>query len=181
VKKVCWLAAFACAALWTSLCDAQDAASAPQASRGMQMLSIDEAVNAAVDHNFNLLAARANLTIAEAQMISARLRPNSYFNQLRASGAPPAEAAFQGAQVRLRTVLMTTLLAMLGLTPMALSHAIGSEVQKPLAVVIIGGLFSAAALTLIVLPVLYVVFEEVRGREPVLLPHQAVPEALPNS
>jgi len=76
VKKVCWLAAFACAALWTSLCDAQDAASAPQASRGMQMLSIDEAVNAAVDHNFNLLAARANLTIAEAQMISARLRPN---------------------------------------------------------------------------------------------------------
>ena len=50
--------------------------------------------------------------------------------------------------MRLRTVLMTTLLAMLGLLPMALSHSIGSEVQKPLAVVIIGGLFSAAALTL---------------------------------
>ena len=46
-----------------------------------------------------------------------------------------------------------------GLTPMALSHAIGSEVQRPLAVVIIGGLFSAAALTLIVLPALYVMFE----------------------
>jgi len=76
---------------------------------------------------------------------------------------------------------MTTLLAMLGLTPMALSHAIGSEVQKPLAVVIIGGLFSAAALTLIVLPVLYVVFEEARGREPLLLPHEAVPGAMPNS
>ena len=60
--------------------------------------------------------------------------------------------------MRLRTVLMTTLLAMLGLTPMALSHSIGSEVQRPLAVVIIGGLFSAAALTLIVLPALYVVF-----------------------
>ena len=56
---------------------------------------------------------------------------------------------------RLRTVLMTTLLAMLGLMPMALSHSIGSEVQRPLAVVIIGGLFSAAALTLIVLPTLY--------------------------
>jgi cobalt-zinc-cadmium resistance protein CzcA len=106
----------------------------------------------------------------------------SYFNQLRANGFSPKDAAFEGAQVRLRTVLMTTLLAMLGLTPMALSHAIGSEVQKPLAVVIIGGLFSAAALTLIVLPVLYVVFEEARGREPLLLPHQgAVPDAMPNS
>jgi cobalt-zinc-cadmium resistance protein CzcA len=51
---------------------------------------------------------------------------------------------------------MTTLLAMLGLMPMALSHSIGSEVQRPLAVVIIGGLFSAAALTLVVLPALYV-------------------------
>ena len=54
---------------------------------------------------------------------------------------------------------MTTMLAMLGLMPMALSHSIGSEVQRPLAVVIIGGLFSAAALTLIVLPALYVTFE----------------------
>jgi cobalt-zinc-cadmium resistance protein CzcA len=105
----------------------------------------------------------------------------SYFNQLRAAGMRPVEAAFEGAQVRLRTVLMTTLLAMLGLMPMALSHAIGSEVQKPLAVVIIGGLFSAAALTLIVLPVLYVVFEEVRGLESALLPRSAVPDAVPNS
>jgi cobalt-zinc-cadmium resistance protein CzcA len=102
----------------------------------------------------------------------------SYFNQLRAGGASPVDAAFEGAQVRLRTVLMTTLLAMLGLMPMALSHAIGSEVQKPLAVVIIGGLFSAAALTLIVLPVLYVVFEEARGRASILLPHQAVADGV---
>ena len=54
---------------------------------------------------------------------------------------------------------MTSLLAMLGLLPMALSHGIGSEVQRPLAVVIIGGLVSATALTLIVLPALYVMFE----------------------
>jgi len=64
----------------------------------------------------------------------------------------------EGALVRLRTVLMTALLAMLGLLPMALSHGIGSEVQKPLAVVIIGGLISATALTLIVLPTLYLLF-----------------------
>jgi len=82
----------------------------------------------------------------------------SYFNQVRRTGVTAHEAALQGSIVRLRTVLMTTLLAMLGLTPMALSHSIGSEVQRPLAVVIIGGLFSAAALTLIVLPALFVIF-----------------------
>jgi cobalt-zinc-cadmium resistance protein CzcA len=61
----------------------------------------------------------------------------------------------QGAEARLRTVLMTSLLAMLGLLPMALSHGIGSETQRPLAIVIIGGLVSATLLTLIVLPALY--------------------------
>jgi cobalt-zinc-cadmium resistance protein CzcA len=60
-----------------------------------------------------------------------------------------------GANMRLRTVLMTALLAMLGLLPMAMSHSIGSEVQKPLAVVVIGGLVSATLLTLLVLPALY--------------------------
>jgi len=64
-------------------------------------------------------------------------------------------SVMNGATVRLRTVLMTALLAMLGLMPMAVSHSIGSEVQKPLAVVVIGGLVSATLLTLIVLPTLY--------------------------
>jgi heavy metal efflux system protein len=61
--------------------------------------------------------------------------------------------------------LMTALLAMLGLLPMALSHGIGSEVQKPLAVVIIGGLISATLLTLIVLPTLYLVIENWSSKE----------------
>jgi cobalt-zinc-cadmium resistance protein CzcA len=83
----------------------------------------------------------------------------SYFNQLREAGAEPFDAVVEGALLRLRTVLMTALLAMLGLLPMALSHAIGSEVQRPLAVVIIGGLISATLLTMIVLPALYLLFE----------------------
>jgi cobalt-zinc-cadmium resistance protein CzcA len=83
----------------------------------------------------------------------------SYFNQLRDEGMKSFDAVLQGASVRLRTVLMTALLAMLGLLPMALSKGIGSETQKPLAVVIIGGLISATLLTLIVLPTLYLVFE----------------------
>jgi len=56
-------------------------------------------------------------------------------------------------------VLMTAMLAMMGLMPMALSHDIGSETQKPLAIVVIGGLITATLLTLIVLPVLYVLFQ----------------------
>ncbi len=82
----------------------------------------------------------------------------SCFNQLCEEGATPLEAVTRGAAIRLRTVLMTALLAMLGLLPMALSHGIGSETQKPLAIVIIGGLVSATLLTLIVLPVLYLLF-----------------------
>jgi cobalt-zinc-cadmium resistance protein CzcA len=83
----------------------------------------------------------------------------SYFNQLRERGASVVDSVVQGGLIRLRTVLMTSLLAMLGLLPMALSHGIGAETQRPLAVVIIGGLISATMLTLIVLPTLYVIFE----------------------
>jgi heavy metal efflux system protein len=79
----------------------------------------------------------------------------SYFNQLKEEGKSASAAVFEGSQTRLRTVLMTSMLAMLGLLPMALSHGIGSEVQRPLATVIIGGLVSATVLTLIVLPTLY--------------------------
>ena len=79
----------------------------------------------------------------------------TYFNQLMLDGLPVEEAVVQGSLVRLRTVLMTALLAMLGLLPMALSHAIGAETQRPLAVVVIGGLISATILTLFVLPTLF--------------------------
>jgi cobalt-zinc-cadmium resistance protein CzcA len=83
----------------------------------------------------------------------------SYFNALRAQGMDAQEAAVEGSLVRFRTVFMTALLAMLGLLPMALSHGLGSEVQKPLAVVIFGGLVSATFLTLVALPALYTLIE----------------------
>ncbi len=82
----------------------------------------------------------------------------TYFNELRAGGMPLLQAITEGSLMRLRTVLMTALLAMLGLLPMALSHSIGAETQRPLAVVVIGGLISATVLTLIVLPTLYAFF-----------------------
>ncbi|HEY2630292.1 MAG TPA: efflux RND transporter permease subunit, partial [Usitatibacter sp.] len=79
----------------------------------------------------------------------------TYFNQLRAEGLSTEDAVVKGSLLRLRTVMMTALLAMFGLLPMALSHAIGSETQRPLAIVVIGGLISATILTLFVLPTLY--------------------------
>lgn len=82
----------------------------------------------------------------------------SYFGRLRDEGIELKESVLQGASARIRTVMMTALLAMLGMLPMALAHGIGSETQKPFVVVIIGGLISATLLTLIVLPSLYVVF-----------------------
>ena len=87
----------------------------------------------------------------------------TYFNQLRESGMAIEDVVMQGSIVRMRTVLMTALLAMFGLLPMALSHAIGAETQRPLAVVVIGGMVSATLLTMFVLPTLYLA---VFAREP---------------
>ncbi|MEP6934291.1 MAG: efflux RND transporter permease subunit, partial [Nitrospirota bacterium] len=73
------------------------------------------------------------------------------------------QAVVSGCVMRLRPVLMTALVALLGLVPLALSQGIGSEVQRPLAVVVIGGLVSSTFLTLVVLPVLYQWMEERAG------------------
>ena len=86
-------------------------------------------------------------------------------NQLRGEGQSWVDAVTNGAMLRMRTVLMTGLLAMLGLLPMALSHAIGSETQRPLAVVVIGGLITATLLTLVVLPTLYAMAHQWGTRE----------------
>ena len=103
----------------------------------------------------------------------------SYFNQLVEEGRRPLEAVLQGAPTRLRTVLMTALLAMLGLLPMALSHGIGSETQRPLAMVIIGGLLSATPLTLLVLPTLYLLFAREKLPEPKSAELRTEPAAAP--
>ena len=90
----------------------------------------------------------------------------SVFQQLRNAGHSVLESAQIGSMQRLRTVLMTAMLAALGLLPMALSHDIGTETQRPLAIVVIGGLFTATLLTLVVLPVLYVAwFSKVKTAE----------------
>jgi cobalt-zinc-cadmium resistance protein CzcA len=82
----------------------------------------------------------------------------SFINQLRRGGKPLEDAVREGAMTRLRPVLMTAAVAALGFVPMALAHGRGAEVQKPLATVVIGGILSSTALTLLVLPALYRIF-----------------------
>ncbi|MFC4740465.1 CusA/CzcA family heavy metal efflux RND transporter [Flavobacterium ponti] len=85
----------------------------------------------------------------------------SFFNQLKSEGiTDPLQRVLIGTKTRLRPVLMTAAVASLGFLPMALSTSGGAEVQKPLATVVIGGLFSATLLTLIVLPILYLLVEK---------------------
>lgn len=79
----------------------------------------------------------------------------SYFNQLRALGKPIEQVVVEGAMRRLRPVLMTASIAAFGLVPLLFATGPGSEIQRPLAVVVIGGLVTSTALTLIVLPILY--------------------------
>ncbi|HIA54061.1 MAG TPA: efflux RND transporter permease subunit, partial [Candidatus Melainabacteria bacterium] len=83
----------------------------------------------------------------------------SFVNELRQEGLPIEEAVYKGALIRMRPVLMTAVIAAAGLLPAALSNEIGSQTQKPFAIVIIGGLVSCTLLTLYVLPVLYIKFQ----------------------
>ncbi len=79
----------------------------------------------------------------------------TYFNQLRAFGMPLAEVVVEGAKRRLRPVMMTASIAAFGLVPLLFASGPGSEIQRPLAVVVIGGLVTSTLLTLVLLPVLY--------------------------
>ncbi len=79
----------------------------------------------------------------------------TFFNQLREEGASVEDAVTKGAEMRLRPVLMTALLAILGLVPLLLASGPGSEIQKPLAVVVVGGTITSTTLTLLLLPALY--------------------------
>jgi cobalt-zinc-cadmium resistance protein CzcA len=87
----------------------------------------------------------------------------SYINKLRQEGKSIADAVTEGAETRLRPVLMTALVASFGFIPMAIATSAGAEVQRPLATVVIGGLITSTVLTLLILPTLYSWFEKGDG------------------
>lgn len=88
----------------------------------------------------------------------------SFINELREKGLSVAEAVRKGAELRLRPVLMTASVAILGLVPMLLSSGVGAETQRPLASVVVGGLITSTLLTLVLLPVIYE-WAETRGEK----------------
>jgi len=104
--------------------------------------------------NLNLSASVGFIALFGVAMLNGVVLVSS-INQLRSEGEPIRYAVLAGARRRLRPVLMTACVASFGFIPMALSTSTGAEVQRPLATVVIGGLFSSTLLTLILLPVLY--------------------------
>jgi cobalt-zinc-cadmium resistance protein CzcA len=99
----------------------------------------------------------------------------TYYRELRAQGMDTAQAVFHGAEQRMRPMLMTALSAGVGLFPAAISHGIGSQVQRPLATVVVGGMFIGPLLLLVVAPALRKIF---LAREDLSAPHdESAPEA----
>lgn len=105
----------------------------------------------------------------------------TFVNELRQTGKKVPEAVYEGALIRLRPVLMTAVIAAVGLLPAALSNEIGSQTQKPFAIVIIGGLISCTFLTLFVLPVLYLRFTPKPGRQQSIPAVESTLESEPDS
>jgi cobalt-zinc-cadmium resistance protein CzcA len=98
----------------------------------------------------------------------------SYISNLRQAGAPQLEAIVEGAKLRFRPVMMTATVAALGLVPFLFATGPGSEVQRPLAIVVIGGLVTSTLLTLIVVPILYRFFEP-KNVDPAVNGHEMNP------
>lgn len=110
-----------------------------------------------LDMPFSISAAVGFIALSGIAVLNGLVLVTS-INQIQQEGKPVEEAIIEGALIRLRPVLMTALVASLGFIPMALATGTGAEVQKPLAIVVIGGLISATLLTLLVLPALYKTF-----------------------
>jgi cobalt-zinc-cadmium resistance protein CzcA len=106
---------------------------------------------------FSISAAVGFIALSGIAVLNGLVLVN-HIEALRAAGMSVTEALRQGPLSRLRPVLMTALVASLGFLPMALNTGTGAEVQRPLATVVIGGILSSTALTLLVLPALYEFF-----------------------
>jgi cobalt-zinc-cadmium resistance protein CzcA len=140
------------ALLYAALQSARSAAAvlltAPFAMSGGAFALLFCGIPLSVSAAVGFIALLGQVTLASLLVISA-------VDTARRAGTPLEEALVEGASGRFRAVLMTATLAILGLTPMAISQGVGSEIQRPFAVVIIGGLVTSMAVTLFALPVIY--------------------------
>jgi len=104
--------------------------------------------------NFSISAAVGFISIFGVAIMDGLLLI-SYFNQMRLQGRPLYDAILQGAEKRVRPVMMTALTAIFGLLPAAVSTKIGAQTQRPLAIVVVGGMIATLFLTRYLMPVLY--------------------------
>jgi heavy metal efflux system protein len=111
--------------------------------------------------NFNISAAVGYIAVFGVSVLNGVVLVSS-MRQAHAEGLAPREAILRGCEIRFRPILVSGIVAVIGFLPAALSHGIGSEIQRPLARVVIGGLISSTVLTLLVLPAIYTLF----GRRP---------------
>ena len=128
--------------------------------------------------NLNLSASVGFIALFGVAMLNGVVLVSS-INQLRGAGHASRNAVLDGARRRLRPVLMTAFVASFGFIPMAFSTSTGAEVQRPLASVVIGGLFSSTILTLFVLPVLYGWIYQREQRVGEQRPESVSPELVP--
>jgi len=106
--------------------------------------------------NFNISAAVGYIAVFGVSVLNGVVLVSS-IRQAAADGLPPQEAIVRGCQIRFRPIFVSGIVAIIGFLPAALSRGIGSEIQQPLARVVVGGLVSSTALTLLVLPAIYAV------------------------
>src|SRR5262244_590496 len=115
--------------------------------------------------NFNISAAVGYIAVFGVSVLNGTVLVSS-IRQAFAEGLPLREAIVRGCEIRFRPIMVSAIVAIIGFLPAALSHGIGSEIQKPLARVVIGGLVSSTALTLLALPAVYALFaRRSRSRE----------------
>jgi cobalt-zinc-cadmium resistance protein CzcA len=112
--------------------------------------------------NFNISAAVGYIAVFGVSVLNGVVLVSS-IRQAHAEGLPPHEAIVRGCVIRFRPIVVSAIVAVVGFLPAALSHGIGSEIQRPLARVVIGGLISSTALTLLVLPAVYSVLARRRS------------------
>ena len=115
---------------------------------------------ALADLHLSISAAVGFIAVAGISVQNGVIMVEQFIEIMDVQGKPLAEAVMEGAQLRFRPIVMTALMAGLGLLPAALSHGIGSETQRPFAVVIVGGMVSATLFTLLLLPLLFPFFSK---------------------